>query len=80
MHKLTPLAERFTATHEVGHAIFDSTEQVVVSFTKSGKDLREVRANAFASNFRLPASLLNAVSDSHHWDARQREAPTSAPT
>ena len=63
--------QRFTAAHEAGHAIFDSTEQVVVSFTKSGKDLREVRANTFASSFLLPTSLLEAISDSHKWDGQK---------
>ncbi len=64
--------QRFTAAHEGGHAILDSSDQVVVSFTKSPKgDLREIRANTFAANLLLPRSLLLAIPDHKRWDEKK---------
>jgi Zn-dependent peptidase ImmA (M78 family)/transcriptional regulator with XRE-family HTH domain len=64
--------QRFTGAHEGGHAIFDSSDQVVVSFTTWAKgDLREIRANTFASSLLLPPSLLNAIPDAHLWDEKK---------
>jgi Zn-dependent peptidase ImmA (M78 family)/transcriptional regulator with XRE-family HTH domain len=64
--------QRFTAAHEGGHGIFDSSEQVVVSFTGWSKgDLREIRANTFAANLLLPPSLLKAIPDGGHWDEKK---------
>jgi Zn-dependent peptidase ImmA (M78 family)/transcriptional regulator with XRE-family HTH domain len=61
--------QRFTGAHEGGHAIFDISDHIVVSFTQWAKgDLREIRANTFAANLLLPPSLLEAIPDGHHWD------------
>ena len=47
--------QNFTIAHEVGHALFDNKDEVNISFTKwNVKDLKETRANAFASNFLMP--------------------------
>jgi len=44
--------QRFSGSHEMAHAIFDTDEVASVSyFSPHGKDLREVRANRFASCF-----------------------------
>jgi Zn-dependent peptidase ImmA (M78 family) len=51
--------QRFTASHEAGHAILDVEEDFVVSFEKWDKsDLVEVRANAFAANFLVPPEFI----------------------
>lgn len=49
--------QNFTVCHETGHAIFDFSNIVNVSFGKEGSDYREIRANAFASAFLVPPSL-----------------------
>ncbi len=50
--------QNFTVSHETGHAIFDFSNIVNVSFEKVDyQDYREIRANAFASAFLVPTSL-----------------------
>jgi len=50
-----PYRQRFTASHEVAHAILDADEpEPTISFQGPDGDLREVRANAFASAFLVP--------------------------
>jgi Zn-dependent peptidase ImmA (M78 family)/DNA-binding XRE family transcriptional regulator len=48
-----PVRRTFSYAHEYGHALFDREESERVS--KGGNDLVEVRANAFASAFLMPA-------------------------
>ena len=55
--------QRFSVTHEAAHVIFDSSEAVTVTFQSSSsrydkKDLREIRANRFASCYLMPPSQL----------------------
>lgn len=55
--------QRFSVSHEVAHAIFDSSEAVSVSYNRTSskydnKDMREIRANRFASCYLLPPNLL----------------------
>lgn len=51
--------QNFTLTHEVAHALFDSGEEINVSFDHWDKaDLKEIRANTFASNFLIPRAEL----------------------
>jgi len=51
--------QNFTVAHEVGHAIFDSGQEINVSFENWDKsDLKEKRANYFASNFLIPQEEL----------------------
>jgi Zn-dependent peptidase ImmA (M78 family) len=65
--------QNFTLAHEIGHTIFDYQDVINISFEAdkwSKKDLKEVRANSFASNFLIPKSLFkkyNAV----HWTDKQ---------
>lgn len=49
-----PYRQRFTLLHELAHALLDSKERVVVSFTSSGRELGEVRANRFAGHLLAP--------------------------
>jgi Zn-dependent peptidase ImmA (M78 family)/transcriptional regulator with XRE-family HTH domain len=59
--------QRFTAAHEMAHAIFDSGREVIVSFVKNAKDLVEVRANRFASCYLMPPSMLKKLPDPESW-------------
>lgn len=79
--------QRFSAAHEVAHSIFDSNENVMVTYEAgsskySTKDLLEIRANSFASNYLMPPSMLRAIpqwdqSTIKHW-AQQFRVSTSA--
>jgi Zn-dependent peptidase ImmA (M78 family)/transcriptional regulator with XRE-family HTH domain len=65
--------QRFSAAHEMAHAIFDADEPVSVSL-KNVKHDRETRANKFASAFLMPRSLLERIPDSKIWtDAKAIE-------
>ena len=46
---------RFSFAHEYGHALMDRRATATVTTTKNRKDFVEVRANAFAAAFLLPA-------------------------
>jgi Zn-dependent peptidase ImmA (M78 family)/transcriptional regulator with XRE-family HTH domain len=51
--------QNFTVAHEVAHAIFDAQESINVSYEKFDQtDLKEVRANSFASHFLIPQEEL----------------------
>ena len=51
--------QNFTIAHELGHAIFDFEDNINISFNKwDKKDLLEIRANSFASNFLIPKEAL----------------------
>jgi len=58
--------QRFSASHEAAHAIFDSLESVMVTFRRASSkydasDLREIRANRFASCYLMPPEQLPLV-------------------
>lgn len=53
--------QNFTIAHEIAHSIFDTDKSFNVSFTKDGKDIKEIRANAFAANFLMPAKILKEL-------------------
>ena len=59
--------QRFTAAHETAHTILDAEEDVLVSFAWDKKDLKEVRANAFASAYLIPPEVLVKVPESRNW-------------
>lgn len=51
--------QRFTVAHEAAHAIFDCNDEVSISFGKYDEgDLKELRANAFASNYLCPVDFI----------------------
>ncbi|MGZ8218322.1 helix-turn-helix domain-containing protein [Methylomagnum sp.] len=55
--------QRFTAAHELAHAILDIDKDVVVSLTKwTENDLVEIRANTFASHYLIPPETLSVLS------------------
>lgn len=58
-----PFRQRFSAAHEIAHAIFDlEKEDFVISFSSwDRRDLTEIRANAFASNFLIPPNLIKSI-------------------
>lgn len=60
--------QRFSAAHEMAHAIFDSTQGASVSFQgPSGSDFVELRANRFASCFLMPPALLAQLPNPAGW-------------
>lgn len=50
--------QNFTLAHEIAHALLDSNDEVNVSFEQDNTELKEVRANNFASNFFIPQEIL----------------------
>lgn len=79
--------QRFSVAHEVAHAIFDSSEGVLLTFEpKSTKyarnDFKEIRANSFSSNYLMPRSMLSRLpkldkTSALHW-AQQFRVSTAA--
>ncbi len=60
--------QRFSAAHEMAHAIFDLEQEASVSFEhSSGSDMRELRANRFASCFLMPPAFLAHLPDPALW-------------
>ncbi|WP_293638868.1 XRE family transcriptional regulator [Polaromonas sp.] len=60
--------QRFSAAHEMAHAIFDYAQGVSVSFDRThGLDMLEVRANRFASCFLMPPAFLALLPDPTRW-------------
>jgi Zn-dependent peptidase ImmA (M78 family) len=53
--------QNFTLSHEVAHSIFDTNQLYNVSFTKDGKDIKEIRANRFAAAFLMPSAALQKL-------------------
>lgn len=63
--------QRFSVCHEAAHAIFDSSEAVSISYKRSStrynqSDLKEIRANKFASHYLMPPELIPKIKN---WDA-----------
>jgi len=52
--------QRFTAAHELAHALMEDSE-FNVSLNRDGSNLLEVRANAFASHYLVPPAFARAV-------------------
>ena len=60
--------QRFSAAHEMAHAIFDSSQGASVSFDgTSGSDMVELRANRFASCFLMPPAFLARLPSPAQW-------------
>jgi Zn-dependent peptidase ImmA (M78 family)/transcriptional regulator with XRE-family HTH domain len=63
-----PYRQRFTAAHEVGHAILDDGSDPVLSFAgRDNSDRVELRANTFASHYLLPRELLREIPEPDVW-------------
>lgn len=55
--------QRFSVCHEAAHSIFDATEAASITYQRSSskydrRDLKEIRANRFASCYLMPPELL----------------------
>lgn len=60
--------QRFSAAHEMAHAIFDAEQGASVSFERpDGSDLVEVRANRFASCYLMPPAFLSMLPNPNSW-------------
>jgi Zn-dependent peptidase ImmA (M78 family)/transcriptional regulator with XRE-family HTH domain len=60
--------QRFSAAHEMAHAIFDFGQGASVSFeSPGGLDMVELRANRFASCFLMPPAFLAQLPDPARW-------------
>lgn len=60
--------QRFSAAHEMAHAIFDSAQGASVTFEgSSGTDRLELRANRFASCFLMPPVFLSKLPAPSLW-------------
>ncbi len=59
--------QRFSAAHELAHALFDADQVASVSLKSVRGDQREIRANKFASNFLLPKALLEKLPNPQQW-------------
>lgn len=59
--------QRFSAAHELAHALFDADQAASVSLKSVHGDQREIRANKFASNFLMPKAMLEKLPDPHQW-------------
>lgn len=60
--------QRFSAAHEMAHAVFDSAQGASVSFDgPSGSDYLELRANRFASCFLMPPAFLKKLPSPNQW-------------
>lgn len=60
--------QRFSAAHEMAHAIFDADKGATVSFEMpDGTDLVEIRANRFASCYLMPPAFLSKLPEPNGW-------------
>lgn len=60
--------QRFSAAHEMAHAIFDSgSGPSVTYFNTLGSDMLEVRANRFASCYLMPPEVLRRLPAPAAW-------------
>lgn len=61
--------QRFSAAHEMAHAIFDADQGATISFERpDGADLIEVRANRFASCYLMPPAFLSKLPNPSGWN------------
>jgi Zn-dependent peptidase ImmA (M78 family)/transcriptional regulator with XRE-family HTH domain len=59
--------QRFSAAHELAHALLDVDQAASVSLKSVRGDQRETRANKFASNFLMPKALLEKLPAPQRW-------------
>jgi Zn-dependent peptidase ImmA (M78 family)/transcriptional regulator with XRE-family HTH domain len=63
--------QRFTAAHELCHAILDSNAEFVVSLQSERGEPQEVRANKFAAHYLAPSSFLKSIPEPRNWDTKK---------
>lgn len=79
--------QRFSVAHEVAHSIFDSSEGVMLTYVFASskydkREIREIRANSFASNYLMPRSMLGLLpkldaTSARHWAQEFRVSTTA---
>ena len=63
--------QRFTAAHEVCHAILDVKSDFVLSLQSEKGQPQEVRANKFAAQYLAPSSFLQSIPEPRNWDTQK---------
>lgn len=66
--EMTPGRRRFTAAHELAHALFHSGERWVLSF--ADKSAKERFADAFAGEFLMPTEGIRRIMEEHGFGPR----------
>ena len=71
--------QRFSAAHETGHALLDIDKPYNISDSTdfSSRDLVEIRANSFASNFLIPPELLTSLGTTDQWQNPEKIVETA---
>ncbi|WP_186353488.1 MULTISPECIES: XRE family transcriptional regulator [Pseudomonas] len=60
--------QRFSAAHEMAHALFDASDGPSITYVQTDKDdRRELRANTFASRYLMPPEFLRQLPDPKRW-------------
>lgn len=60
--------QRFSAAHEMAHALFDADGGPSITYSRTDKsDYVEVRANTFASRYLMPPEVLRQLPNPEHW-------------
>ncbi|HLH36152.1 MAG TPA: ImmA/IrrE family metallo-endopeptidase [Alloacidobacterium sp.] len=74
--------QRFTAAHELGHAVLKHSASVdddsILSrspFGRSHYDLKEMAADTFAAMFLMPETLINAIAEKQKWNEHSIRRP-----
>lgn len=66
--------QRFSAAHEMAHALFDVEGGPSVTYSRTDKnDYLEVRANTFASRYLMPPEVLRQLPNPEHWKQADAE-------
>lgn len=73
--------QRFTAAHELGHFVLKHNgsldREIPYRRSATGRDLREVAADAFAAEFLMPRWLCIKIARRHGWDTGKLSQPAT---
>jgi hypothetical protein len=72
--------QRFTAAHEIGHLYLKhapTTDEDIGLWRSASKDLQELAADAFASEFLLPEWLYRYHAGRHRWTTTALQSPVN---
>lgn len=68
--------QRFTGGHELGHFVLEHEgtldREIPLPGQTAGRDIREVEANAFATEFLMPKWLISAMAKRRNWWNRDK--------
>ncbi len=66
--------QRFSAAHEMAHALFDAEGGPSITYSRTDKnDYVEVRANTFASQYLMPPEVLRQLPNPERWTQADAE-------